>query len=117
MHIFFRGNDGVMAKRWDKETQEKAVGLVIDHRSDYSSEWAAITTVAARLGMSAKTLRKWVRQSRVQRQKPFLLNDVPWCARFMGVECGDRSTGSRRRSPLPIMRTPPVVAGPIIGLG
>ena len=54
-----------MAKRWDKETKEKAVRLVIEHRSDYSSEWAAITTVAARLGMSAETLRKWVRQCRV----------------------------------------------------
>ncbi|KJE77155.1 hypothetical protein FEAC_10850 [Ferrimicrobium acidiphilum DSM 19497] len=54
-----------MAKRWDKETKEKAVRLVIDHRSDYSSEWAAITTVPALLGMSAETRRKWVRQSRV----------------------------------------------------
>ena len=54
-----------MPKRWDRETKEKAVRLVIEHRGDYSSEWAAITTVAARLGMSAETPRKWVRQSRV----------------------------------------------------
>jgi transposase len=54
-----------MAKRWGKETREKAVRLVIDHRSDYSSEWVAITTVPARLGMSAETRRKLVRQSRV----------------------------------------------------
>jgi transposase len=48
-----------------KTTKEKAVRLVIEHRGDYSSEWAAITTVAGRLGMSAETLRKWLRQSRV----------------------------------------------------
>ena len=54
-----------MPKRWDTETKQKAVRLVIEHRSDYSSEWAAITTIATRLGMSAETLRKWVRQSRV----------------------------------------------------
>ena len=54
-----------MPKRWDTETKEKAIRLVIEHRSDYSSEWAAITTIATRLGMSAETLRKWVRQSRV----------------------------------------------------
>ena len=54
-----------MPKSWDTETKEKAVRLVIEHRSDYSSEWAAITTIATRLGMSAETLRKWVRQSRV----------------------------------------------------
>lgn len=65
MHTFFRGKDGIMPKRWDTETKEKAIRLVIEHRSDYSSEWAAITTIATRLGMSAETLRKWVRQSRV----------------------------------------------------
>ena len=54
-----------MPKRWDTETKEKAIRLVIEHRSDYSSEWAAITTIATRLGMSAETLRKWVPQSRV----------------------------------------------------
>lgn len=54
-----------MPKRGDTETKEKAVRPVIDHRSDYSSEWAAITTVAARLGMSPETLRKWVRQHRI----------------------------------------------------
>ena len=64
MHTFFRGKDGIMPKRWDTETKEKAIRLVIEHRSDYSSEWAAITTIATRLGMSTETLRKWVRQSR-----------------------------------------------------
>ena len=39
-----------MAKRWDTETKEKAVRLVIDHWSDYFSEWAAITTVASPRG-------------------------------------------------------------------
>ena len=50
LHTFFRGKDGVMAKRWDTETKEKAVRLVIDHWSDYFSEWAAITTVASPRG-------------------------------------------------------------------
>ena len=42
-----------MPKRWGTETKEKAVRLVIEHRWDYSSEWAAITTVAGRIGMGA----------------------------------------------------------------
>ena len=41
--------------------------LVIDHRDDYDSEWAAMKAVSARLGMTAETLRKWVRQSEVDR--------------------------------------------------
>src|SRR5262245_4732903 len=34
-------------------------------RRGYPSEYAAITTVAGRLGMSAETLRKWIRQAAV----------------------------------------------------
>lgn len=47
------------------ETRAKAVRLVVDHREEYPSEWAAMKTVAARLGMTAETLRKWVRQAEV----------------------------------------------------
>jgi transposase len=38
---------------------------VKDHVEDYESEWAAMKAVAARLGMSTETLRKWVRQAEV----------------------------------------------------
>ena len=54
-----------MAERGDTETMEKAVRLVIDHRREYSFDWAVITTFAARLGMRPETPRKWVPQSRV----------------------------------------------------
>jgi hypothetical protein len=53
----------VMPRKYDQETKSKAIRLVIDHVGDYGSEWEAITTVAGRLGMSAETLRKWVRQA------------------------------------------------------
>jgi Transposase len=35
------------------------------HANDYASEWAAITAVAGRLGMSGETLRKWIHQAEV----------------------------------------------------
>ena len=54
-----------MPRRYDEETKARAVRLVRDHVGDYDSEWAAITAVAGRLGMSAETLRKWIRQSAV----------------------------------------------------
>ena len=38
--------------------------LVREHAGDYPTEWAAITEVSSRLGMSSETLRKWVRSSR-----------------------------------------------------
>jgi transposase len=54
-----------MRSRFDRETRAKAVRLVQEHRRDYESEWAAIKAVSARLGMTAETLRKWLRQAEV----------------------------------------------------
>lgn len=46
-----------MPSKYDPETRAKAVRLVLEHREDYPSEWAAITAVSKRLGMNAETLR------------------------------------------------------------
>lgn len=54
-----------MPHRYDDATRVKAVRLVRDHVGDYSSEWAAISAIAGRLGMSRETLRKWVRRHEV----------------------------------------------------
>jgi transposase len=54
-----------MPNRYDKDLREKAVRLVRDHVGDYATEWAAIKAISGRLGMSAETLRKWLRQSEV----------------------------------------------------
>jgi transposase len=54
-----------MPSRYDKEIRAKAVRLVRDHVGDYPTEWAAITAVSGRLGMSAETLRNWLRQDEV----------------------------------------------------
>ncbi len=51
-----------MTKRWNKETREQAVRLVLEHGHKYPSKWAAITIVAERLGMSPESLRRWIRQ-------------------------------------------------------
>jgi transposase len=54
-----------MPVRYDRDTRAKAIRLVREHAGDYPSEYAAITAVARRLGMSAETLRKWIRQAAV----------------------------------------------------
>ena len=38
---------------------------MLGHRDDYPSEWAAITAVSKRLGMTAETLGSWIRQHQV----------------------------------------------------
>ncbi|MCA1821584.1 MAG: IS3 family transposase, partial [Pseudonocardia sp.] len=53
-------------RSYEREIRVKAVRLVRDHVGDYATEWAAIKAVSGRLGMSAETLRKWLRQSDVE---------------------------------------------------
>ncbi len=48
MRTSFLGKVHVMASKYDPETRAKAVRLVLEHREDYPSEWAA--TMAGRSG-------------------------------------------------------------------
>ena len=54
-----------MGKRskYSAEVLERAVRLVIESETHHESQWAAITSVAAKIGCTAETLRKWVRQA------------------------------------------------------
>ena len=54
-----------MPVKYDQETKAKAIRLVREHAGDYPSEYAAITAVARRLGMTPETLRKWIRRAAV----------------------------------------------------
>ena len=54
-----------MPTKYDQETKAKAVRLVLEHRDEYASEWAAMRAIAERLGMSPETLRNWVRQAEI----------------------------------------------------
>ena len=54
-----------MPSKYDASTRAKAIRLVREHAGDYPTEWAAITAVSGRLGMSAETLRKWIRQAEI----------------------------------------------------
>jgi transposase len=67
VRIFRVGKDVTMPVRYDQDTKARAIRLVREHAADYESEWAAISVVAGRLGMSAETLRKWIRQAEVDR--------------------------------------------------
>ena len=51
--------------RYPAEVRERAVGLVLDHQGEYDTQWAAITSIAEKFGMTAETLRKWVRRAEV----------------------------------------------------
>jgi transposase len=45
------------------EVKERAIRMVREHRPEYPSQWAAITSIAAKLGCTTETLRRWVQQA------------------------------------------------------
>jgi len=47
---------------YSPEVRERAVRMVFDHESEHDSRWAAIRSVAGKIGCSPETLRNWVRQ-------------------------------------------------------
>ena len=62
--------------RYSPELRERAVRMVIDNRSDYPSEWAAMTAISSLFGMSPETLRTWVRRAQVDTgSRPGLTTD------------------------------------------
>ena len=43
--------------------------MVLDHQSDYSSQWQAVISIASKIGCTAETLRRWVRQTEIDTGK------------------------------------------------
>ena len=49
--------------RYSAEVRERAVRMVFDQEGRHNSQWGAIRSIAEKLGCTAETLRKWVRQA------------------------------------------------------
>ena len=51
------------ATRYSPEIRERAVRMVFEHQAEYDSQWAALNSIAGKIGCTAETLRKWVRRA------------------------------------------------------
>jgi transposase len=48
--------------KYPTEVRERAVRLVFEQQGQHESQWAAIASIAGKMGCTPETLRKWVRQ-------------------------------------------------------
>ena len=51
------------SNRFSPEVRQRAVRMVPEHGGDHASQWAAIGSIAGKIGCTAETLRTWVRQA------------------------------------------------------
>lgn len=49
--------------KYSPELRERAVRMVFEHQGEHASQWAAIHSIAGKVGCTTETLRNWVRQS------------------------------------------------------
>lgn len=51
------------SKRYPEEVRERAVRMVKEQQTEHGSQWAAIQSIAGKIGCTSESLRRWVRQA------------------------------------------------------
>jgi len=51
--------------RYSPEYRGRAVRMLQEQQDQHSSQWAAINAISAKIGCTAETLRKWVKQAEI----------------------------------------------------
>jgi len=51
------------SRRYSPEVRDRAARMVLEQQKEHSSQWAAIQSIASKIGCTHETLRRWVRQA------------------------------------------------------
>ena len=55
--------------KFSPEVRDRAVRMVLDHSGEHPSRWAAVTSIAAKIGCTPQTLHDWVKKAEVDSGK------------------------------------------------
>ena len=51
--------------KFSPEVRARAVRMVLEHEKDHPSRWAAVVSIAAKIGCAGQTLHEWVKKAEV----------------------------------------------------
>lgn len=66
--------------KFSHEVRARAVRVVLDHASEHPSRWAAVTSIATKIGCTPQTLHDWVKKAEIDSGQRVELGRQFWTA-------------------------------------